>query len=85
MAAAAAVVDRCEARQLMALYKVPGFEGPDALLRHIAAARGKLRKGGLPDEEVPILQRQTQLALHVRRSCMKPVAKKLNSQTGQVV
>ncbi|BDA47679.1 Guanine nucleotide-binding protein-like 3 homolog [Coccomyxa sp. Obi] len=51
VAAAAAVVGRCEARQLMALYKVPGFEGPDTLLRHIAAARGKLRKGGLPDIE----------------------------------
>lgn len=54
VAAAAAVVGRCEARQLMALYKVPGFEGPDALMRHIASARGKLRKGGLPDIEVTI-------------------------------
>lgn len=54
MAAAAAVVGRCKARQLMALYKVPGFEGADALLRLIAAARGKLRKGGLPDIEVTI-------------------------------
>lgn len=54
MAAAAEVVGRCEARQLMALYKLPAFDGADALLRQLALARGKLRKGGLPDMEVAL-------------------------------
>ncbi len=55
VAAAAEVVRRCEARQLMALYKVPAFENPEALMQQIANARGKLRKGGLPDVEVGIV------------------------------
>jgi hypothetical protein len=31
---------------------VPAFESAEALMRHVANARGKLRKGGLPDVEV---------------------------------
>ena len=48
----AEIVRRCPARQLMALYRVPAFAGPDEFLRHVAAARGKLRKGGTADSGV---------------------------------
>ena len=43
------IVKRCPAKQLMGIYKVPGFEGTDQLLQHIALARGKLKKGGSVD------------------------------------
>ncbi len=43
------IVKRCPARQLMAIYKVPAFEGTDQFLQHIALARGKLKKGGTVD------------------------------------
>ena len=42
----AEIVRRCPAKQLMALYKVAAFEGPDQFLALVAAARGKLRRGG---------------------------------------
>ncbi|KAK9837475.1 hypothetical protein WJX81_005030 [Elliptochloris bilobata] len=45
----AEIVRRCPARQLMALYRVPAFADADEFLRHVAAARGKLRKGGTTD------------------------------------
>lgn len=48
----AEIVRRCPARQLMALYRVPAFAGSDEFLRHVAAARGKLRKGGTADSGV---------------------------------
>lgn len=43
------IVKRCPAKQLMAIYKVPSFEGTDQFLQHIALARGKLKKGGTVD------------------------------------
>ena len=52
LAAVALVVQRCPARKLMAIYKVPSFEGPEGLLQHVAAARGRLLPGGVPDLEV---------------------------------
>lgn len=54
MAAVALVVQRCPARKLMAIYKVPSFEGPEGLLQHVAAARGRLLPGGVPDMEVSL-------------------------------
>ena len=48
----AEIVRRCPARQLMALYRVPAFADGDEFLRHVAAARGKLRKGGTTDSAV---------------------------------
>lgn len=49
MAAVAAIVRRVPAKCLMHVYTAPAFSGAEALLTHIAAARGKLRKGGIPD------------------------------------
>eukprot|EP00193_Tetraselmis_chui_P022666 CAMPEP_0177795350 /NCGR_PEP_ID=MMETSP0491_2-20121128/26184_1 /TAXON_ID=63592 /ORGANISM="Tetraselmis chuii, Strain PLY429" /LENGTH=519 /DNA_ID=CAMNT_0019318171 /DNA_START=151 /DNA_END=1707 /DNA_ORIENTATION=- len=40
------VLRRCPAKQLMQLYKIAKFEGVDQFLQLIAAARGKLQKGG---------------------------------------
>ena len=48
----AEIVRRCPARQLMALYRAPVFADADEFLRHVAAARGKLRKGGVTDTAV---------------------------------
>jgi hypothetical protein len=48
---AAEVVARCPAEQLMTVYRIPAFSGPDEFLRHVAAARGKLKKGGVADAE----------------------------------
>ena len=48
----AEIVRRCPARQLMALYRVPAYADADEFLRHVAAARGKLRKGGVTDTAV---------------------------------
>ena len=48
----AEIVRRCPARQLMALYRVPAYADADVFLRHVAAARGKLRKGGTTDTAV---------------------------------
>ena len=50
----AEIVRRCPAAQLMALYRVPAFADADEFLRHVAAARGKLRKGGTTDNAVRI-------------------------------
>ena len=52
LAPAAEVVARCGPKQLMALYRLPAFESTEQLLAALAAARGKLRKGGTPDLEV---------------------------------
>ena len=48
----AAIVARCPARQLSAIYRIAAFEGADDLLRQLATARGKLRPGGVPDVQV---------------------------------
>ena len=49
MGAVAAIVRRVPAKCLMHVYTAGTFTSADALLTHIATARGKLRKGGLPD------------------------------------
>jgi nuclear GTP-binding protein len=46
------VLKRVPAKQLQALYKVPGFSDVDEFLQHIATARGKLKKGGVVDVQV---------------------------------
>mmetsp|Transcript_13935 Transcript_13935/g.24422 ORF Transcript_13935/g.24422 Transcript_13935/m.24422 type:complete len:625 (+) Transcript_13935:237-2111(+) len=43
------ILKRVPAKQLMALYKIPTFKGVEELLAAVAGARGKLRKGGIPD------------------------------------
>lgn len=48
----AEIVRRCPARQLMELYRVPAYADADEFLRRVAAARGKLRKGGVTDTAV---------------------------------
>lgn len=48
----AEIVRRCPAKQLMALYRAPAFADADEFLRHVASARGKLRKGGTADTRV---------------------------------
>ena len=48
----AEIVRRCPARQLIALYRVPAYADADEFLRHVAAVRGKLRKGGITDAAV---------------------------------
>jgi nuclear GTP-binding protein len=43
------ILRRVPAKQLMALYKVGAFKDADGLLAAVAAARGKLKRGGTPD------------------------------------
>ncbi|KAF5825865.1 P-loop containing nucleoside triphosphate hydrolase protein [Dunaliella salina] len=45
----AEIVKRVPSKQLVALYKIPAFKTADELLAAVAGARGKLRKGGVPD------------------------------------
>lgn len=49
MAAVAAICARVPAKSLMRIYRIIPFDTPDAMLQQIAAARGKLRRGGTPD------------------------------------
>ena len=46
---AAEILKRCPAKQLMALYKVPAFQGTDEFLQSVAFQRGKLLPGGIGD------------------------------------
>jgi hypothetical protein len=46
------ILKRVPSKQLMAVYKVGAFAGVDQFLQLIAAARGKLKKGGIVDVEV---------------------------------
>ena len=57
------IATKCPARKLMAVYRVPSFEGPEGLLRLVATSRGRLLPGGVPDMEVE----------SYRRSCMAGV------------
>jgi len=43
------IMKRVPVKQLMTLYKIPTFKTADELLAAVAGARGKLRKGGVPD------------------------------------
>eukprot|EP00850_Spirogloea_muscicola_P021497 SM000251S08828 [mRNA] locus=s251:150151:154004:- [translate_table: standard] len=43
------ILELCSAERLMAVYSVPAFNGVDEFLRNVAATRGRLRKGGIPD------------------------------------
>lgn len=43
------IVKRVPSKQLVALYKIPAFKTAEELLAAVAGARGKLRKGGVPD------------------------------------
>ncbi|OUM65233.1 hypothetical protein PIROE2DRAFT_41869, partial [Piromyces sp. E2] len=45
------IVSRCQTEQLMELYDVPSFENSHDFLLKLAASRGKLKKGGIPDIE----------------------------------
>jgi nuclear GTP-binding protein len=49
--AVASVLDRVERRQLMATYNIAEFSDCEGMLRQIAVARGRLRKGGTADIE----------------------------------
>eukprot|EP00200_Dunaliella_tertiolecta_P015815 CAMPEP_0202412058 /NCGR_PEP_ID=MMETSP1128-20130828/24089_1 /ASSEMBLY_ACC=CAM_ASM_000463 /TAXON_ID=3047 /ORGANISM="Dunaliella tertiolecta, Strain CCMP1320" /LENGTH=610 /DNA_ID=CAMNT_0049017897 /DNA_START=70 /DNA_END=1899 /DNA_ORIENTATION=+ len=49
VAPVAEIVKRVPSKQLVALYKIPAFKTADELLAAVAGARGKLRKGGVPD------------------------------------
>lgn len=46
------ILKRVPSKQLMAVYKIGAFAGVDQFLQLIAAARGKLKKGGIVDVEV---------------------------------
>lgn len=46
------ILARVPAKQLMAVYKIAGFDGTDGYLQQVASARGKLKKGGVLDVEV---------------------------------
>jgi hypothetical protein len=48
----AVILERVPRKQLMAVYKIPAFEDVDGFLRLIAGARGKLKRGGVPDMQV---------------------------------
>lgn len=37
----------CPPEKLMSIYKIPTFKTPDEFLQHVAAVRGKLKKGGV--------------------------------------
>lgn len=45
----AEIVQRCPAQQLMTVYNIPAFAGADEFLQRVAAARGKLQRGGTAD------------------------------------
>lgn len=45
------VVRRCPKKQLMRTYNIPVFKDADEFIHHVAASRGKLRKGGTVDAE----------------------------------
>ncbi|ORX77046.1 P-loop containing nucleoside triphosphate hydrolase protein [Anaeromyces robustus] len=45
------IVSRCQTEQLMELYDIPSFESSYDFLLKLAASRGKLKKGGVPDIE----------------------------------
>lgn len=45
----AEILQRCSAKQLMALYKVPAFKDADEFLQHVAFQRGKLLPSGVGD------------------------------------
>uniref|UniRef100_A0A383VGF9 CP-type G domain-containing protein n=1 Tax=Tetradesmus obliquus TaxID=3088 RepID=A0A383VGF9_TETOB len=45
------ILKRVPSKQLMAVYKIGAFAGVDQFLQLIAAARGKLKKGGIVDVE----------------------------------
>ncbi|WIA32487.1 hypothetical protein OEZ86_003306 [Tetradesmus obliquus] len=45
------IMKRVPSKQLMAVYKIGAFAGVDQFLQLIAAARGKLKKGGIVDVE----------------------------------
>lgn len=46
-----ALLKRCRAEQLMVLYHIPAYASTQEFLFHVAKAKGKLRKGGVPDAE----------------------------------
>eukprot|EP00271_Cylindrocystis_brebissonii_P023339 TRINITY_DN9649_c0_g2_i1.p1 TRINITY_DN9649_c0_g2~~TRINITY_DN9649_c0_g2_i1.p1 ORF type:complete len:429 (+),score=151.64 TRINITY_DN9649_c0_g2_i1:68-1288(+) len=41
----------CDAERLMSIFKVARFEDADEFVRSVAFARGKLKKGGVPDSK----------------------------------
>jgi len=45
------IVSRCQTEQLMQLYDIPSFESSHDFLLKLAASRGKLKRGGIPDIE----------------------------------
>lgn len=45
------LLQRCQREQLMLLYRIPTFVSTQEFLFHVARAKGKLRKGGVPDAE----------------------------------
>lgn len=45
------IVSRCQTEQLMELYGVPRFESSHDFLLKLAASKGKLKRGGIPDIE----------------------------------
>lgn len=48
-AAVAGILSRCAPAKLMALYAIPAFATPTEFLSEVAAVRGKLGRGGVPD------------------------------------
>jgi nuclear GTP-binding protein len=45
-----AILKRCNPEKLMALYSIPSYASTGEFLTHMAAKRGKLGKGGVPDK-----------------------------------
>lgn len=46
------IIQRIPSKQLSKLYQVSDFNSADQFLQQLAAARGKLKKGGLPNTDV---------------------------------
>ncbi|MED6110977.1 Guanine nucleotide-binding protein-like nsn1 [Stylosanthes scabra] len=45
------ILNRCPARLMVTLYKIPSFDSVDDFLQKVASVRGKLKKGGVADVE----------------------------------
>jgi nuclear GTP-binding protein len=51
VAAVASVLERVSSRLLMSVYKIAAYSDCEGMLRQVAVARGRLKKGGTADVE----------------------------------
>ena len=52
VAPVATILERVPAKRLMQIYRIGAFDSAESMLAQIASARGKLRKGGVPDVQI---------------------------------